>query len=306
MSRSERISATELLDRMGITPADNREGLSAALPWRSNMGGQQTQALFQYERTLETITENYAVWGPLALLAAMQRLILKTFFLEPIKALARISVRSGREPDIFRDMNGWIYKNYARTLYQLCDYFIKDGRFDREKALRISCTEAGKEFLKEYIQEFAQLEYLYNAVGVTRLKAMKELLKCLLVVITETPLDNEPLPFMRKNADGSDAMTFDAYLKENRFRFECLHRANAFDPKEYAEKATRGEIGCSPFEFVAEAAIRHVKLRHYLRPKGIRANGAVIYVSTPLINKTGTVRPGCRKIRRGRPAEGRL
>ena len=197
----KKISATDLLNLMGISPANNRMGLSMALPWRSLIGGEQTKALFRYQRYLDKITENYALYGPFAVVASLQNTFLKTFFLEPIKAHARISMRSGREPNVFRDINSWIYKNYARLLYQLCDYFMQDGHFDREKAARVSSSTKGKEILKEYIRDFAQLEYQYNAVGLTRLKAMKELLQCLLVVITETPLDVEPLPFMRKNEE---------------------------------------------------------------------------------------------------------
>lgn len=285
MADGEKISSTELMDIIGVSPADNRMGLSTALPWKSNWGGEQAKALFQYQRVLDTIAENYSIFGPFAVLAGLQNTFLKSFILEPIKAQARISTRSGREPNIFRDMNGWVYKNYTRLLYYLSDYFIQDGQFNREKASQVSSSGAGKKILKEYVREFSQLEYQYNTIGLTRLKAMKELLKCLLIVITETPLDGEPLPFMRKNADGTDAMSFEAYLAENRLRFECLHRFNAFDLKEYSERATQGVIGCSPYEFVKGSTIRHVRLRHYRPPKGIRPNGAVIYVSTPLINK---------------------
>ncbi len=285
MESGERISSTALLSLMGVTPADNREGLLTALPWKSRIGGAQTKALFQYREILDDIAKCYSIFGPYSMMASLQKTFLNAFLLEPIKAHARLSVRSGREPDIFRDMNGWIYKNYARLLYQLCDYFIKDDHFDREKAFRTCSTAEGQKILKEYIQEFAQMEYHYNSLGLTRLRAMKELLKCLLVVITETPLEGAPLPFMRKNADGTDTLTFEAYLKENRFRFECLHKANAFDPKEYAERFTHGVIGCSRYELVEGSAIQHVKMRHYRLPKGIKPNGNVLYVSTPLINK---------------------
>jgi poly(3-hydroxyalkanoate) synthetase len=285
MESAERISPNALLVTMGATPADNIEGLKTALPWKSMMAGMQAKALLQYEKMLDSVSENYNLFGPFAVVASLQNTFLKATLLDPIKAHARLSVRSGRDPDIIRDMNGWIYKNYSRLIYFLCDYFMRDGHFDREKAFRISTTPEGHAMLKEYIHEFAQMEVNYNALGLTRLKAMKELLTCLLVVITETPLDGKELPFMRKNKDGSEAMTFEEYLTENRFRFECLHRYNAFDLKEYSERATQGKIGCTPYEIVAGSKIAHVGLRHYGRPKGIKPNGKVIYISTPLINK---------------------
>ena len=270
---------------MGITPADNREGIDTALPWKSKWAGAQTKSLFQYQQFLESISQNYQLFGPLSVAASMQSTLFRAFVTEPIKAHARIAVRSGKEPDIFRDLNGWIYKNYARLLYYLCGYFMKDGEFDREKARRISTTEDGHQMLKEYVQEFAQMEYNYNAMGITRLKAMKELLKTLLVVITEMPLDGEDLPFMKKNKDGKDAMTFEEYLAENRLRFESLYKANAFDPKEYSERFTHGKIGYSHFEIVRGSKMHNVRLRHYPLPPGIKPNGKVLYLSTPLINK---------------------
>jgi hypothetical protein len=59
----------------------------------------------------------------------MQGSFLKCAVTEPIRTHARITARAGKEPDIYRDMNGWIYKNYARSLHDLCGYFMKDGRF---------------------------------------------------------------------------------------------------------------------------------------------------------------------------------
>ncbi|MDQ5987726.1 MAG: hypothetical protein CSYNP_03471 [Syntrophus sp. SKADARSKE-3] len=284
MEEGKKISSSALLGLMGVTPADNKEGLNTALPWKSRLGGVQAKALFEYQQTLKSVIDNYTIFGPLSVWSAIQNVYLQTFILDPLRAHARISVRSGREPDLFRDMNGWIYKNYARLLYDLCGYFMNDNKFDIEKARRVSSTTEGKKKLKEFIQEFTYLESNYNALGITRLKAMKELMKCLIVIITETPLDGERLPYMRTNPDGTDAMTFEEYLAENRFRFECLHKANAFDPKEFAERFTRGVIGFSRFEIVKGSLIRHVRLRHYMLPQGIKPNGSVLYVATPLIN----------------------
>lgn len=285
MEDVKRITPDELLITMGVSPVDNHAGIKTALPWKSMMAGMQAKALFQYKRTLDSIIQNHNIFGPYAVLASMQNTFLTSLILDPMKSHARLSVRSGRDPDIFRDLNGWIYKNYSRLIYFLCDYFIRDGRFDREKALSISTTPEGHAMLREYMNEFSQMESNYNALGITRLLAMKELLKCLLVVITETPLDGKELPFMRKNRDGSDAMTFAEYLQENRLRFECLHKHNAFDLKEYSERTTQGKIGCSPYEIVEGSQLAHVRLRHYLLPKGVKWNGKVIYINTPLINK---------------------
>ncbi|OPY88003.1 MAG: acyl-CoA synthetase [Smithella sp. PtaU1.Bin162] len=281
----EKITPDKLLSIIGTTPANNFQGFQTAVPWKSKMVGQQVRGLFGYQKWLDTISKDVAVFGPWALAAAWQSSIMDNFVTGPIKAQARMAVGSGRNPDLIADMNGWIYKGYTRLLYTLTGFFIKDGKFDREKALRISTTPEGKDFLKNYMEEFAQLENDYNNVGLTRLKAMKELLKCLLVLITETPFADGKLPFAKSNPDGTPAMSFEEYLAENRIRLENLFRENAFDIKEYSERVTRGKIGCSEYEYIEESLIHRVKLRYYPLPKGIKPNGKTIYMCTPLINK---------------------
>jgi hypothetical protein len=283
--REEKITPDRLLSIIGVSPADNLQGIPTALSWKSKIAGQQVRGLFGYQKILDAIGKNVSVFGPWAMAAAWQSSMLDTFITSPIKAQARMAVGSGRNPDLFGDMNGWIYKGYSRLLYTLTGFFIKDGKFDREKALRISTTKKGKDFLGNYMEEFAQLEHNYNNVGMTRLKAMKELLKCLLVLITETPLENGVLPFAKLNPDGTLAIPFKDYLAENRTRLENLFCKNAFDIKEYSERATQGKIGCSQYEYVEGSLIHCVQLRYYPLPEGVKRNGKIIYMATPLINK---------------------
>jgi poly(3-hydroxyalkanoate) synthetase len=79
--------------------------------------------------------------------------------------------------------------------------------------------------------------------------------------------------------------SFEDYLAENRGRMENLHEANAFDIKEYSERATHGNIGCSHYEYVEGSLNHRVRLRYYPLPKEIKPNGKIIYTATPLINK---------------------
>jgi len=285
ITREERITPDKLLSVIGISPADNLQGFTTAIPWKSKIAGQQVRGLFGYKKLLDTVSKDVSVFGPWALAAAWQSSLLDTFVTGPIKAQARMAVGSGRNPDIISDMNGWIYKRYTRLLYTLTGFFIKDGKFDREKALKISTSPKGKEFLGNYMEEFAQIEHNYNNVGLTRLKAMKELLKCLLVLITGTPFAGGKLPFAKLNQDGTLATSFEDYLAENSTRMENLFREDAFDIKEYSERVTMGKIGCSEYEYVEGSLIHRVRLRCYPLPKGIKPNGKVIYVCTPLINK---------------------
>jgi len=64
-----------------------------------------------------------------------------------------------------------------------------------------------------------------------------------------------------------------------------LYEANAFDIKEFSERATLGKIGCSHYEWVEGSLNHRVRLRYYPLPEGINANGKIIYMTTPLINK---------------------
>jgi poly(3-hydroxyalkanoate) synthetase len=274
----------ELLSMIGVSPADNVEGIPTAYPWKSKWVGQQVRGMFAYRRMLDSISREVFTFGPWAVGAAWQSAMLDTM-LRPVSAAARIAVGAGRNPDALADMNGWIYKSYSRLLYTLTGFFMKDGRFDREKARMICTTARGKAYLKNYMDEFAQLEHQYNNIGQTRLKAMKELLKCLLVVITEQPFASGYLPFAKNRPDGALANSLEEYLAENLVRFENLYAENAFDIKEYSERATGGHIGFSYYEFVAGSEIHRVRLRYYPVFKGVKPNGKIIYMATPLINR---------------------
>lgn len=280
----EKITPEKLLSLIGVTPADNFQKLSNSVAWKSKMTGGQVRGVFTYKKFLDDIGR-LTFLGPLAASCIWQSSFLDTFVTGPVKAHAMMAAGSGRNPDLIADMNGWIYKSYARLLYTLTGFFIEDGRFSRQKAMKITTTSKGYEFLKNYMVEFAQLENSYSNIGLTRLAAIKELLKCLLVVITETPLPCGELPFAKRKADGELAASFEDYLAENRIRLENLYRENVFDIKDYSERVTGGKIGFSRYEYVEGSLIHRVRLRHYILPKGMKANGKIIYMTTPLINR---------------------
>lgn len=284
-SEENTITPDELLSLMGRTAADNLEGLETSYPWKSRIAGQFITSLFKQQKTLESISRDPLHWGPLAFTASLQNALVERYWTGPIKAHARLAARAGRNPDFFGDMNGWIYKNYARLLYSLTGYFIRNGHFDRQKARRVCSTPEGQAFLREYIDEFLYLERNYSSIGLTRLKAMKDLLKSLLIVITEKPLKGEPLPFSDGACEGMSPQTFERYLDENRRRFENLYHERAFDLKEFSEWATLGKIGYSFWEVVEGSRLHSVTLRHYPLPADVKPNGKVLYMSTPLINK---------------------
>jgi len=180
-------------------------------------------------------------------------------------------------------MNSWIYQTYARLLYNLCGCFMRNGKFDPRVALEVSTSEEGKQLLRNCMKEFRWLELSYNSLGLTRLKAMKDLLKSLVVLITEQPIDD--MPFMKKNPDGSDGMSLGTWLEEGRARIEALWRHNAFDIRDFSDRFMGGRIGCMPYEVIKGSRLHSVTLRHYPLPKGTEPNGKVVYLATPMINK---------------------
>jgi poly(3-hydroxyalkanoate) synthetase len=282
--KNSKITPDELLSVIDFSPADNMEDLDTTIAWKSKLVGQQIRSLFNYQQMLNTIKKDVWLFGPMAIAASWQSAILDSM-LRHVKASARLAVGASRNPDAIADLNGWIYKSYSRLLYTLTGFFMKNGKFNREKTNMICTTQKGKEYLKNYMDEFAQLEQQYNNLGLSRLKAMKELLKCLLVLITEKPFIDKPLPFAKTNPDGTMRTSFEEYLAENRIRLENLYETNAFDIKEYAERATQGKIGCSHYEYVEGSLNHRVRLRYYPLPEGIKHNGKIIYMATPLINK---------------------
>lgn len=279
-----KVTPDELLALIGTSPADNLQGFSTAVSWKSKWVGELVRQAFDYQNFLNTVGKRIDVFGPWAIACAWQSSLMDTYVTGPIRAQARMAAGSGRNPDLISDMNGWIYKGYSRLLYTMTGFFIEDGKFSRDKAEKISKTRKGYTFLKNYMEEFAQLEHSYNNIGLTRLKAMKELLKCLLVVITETPPADGKLPFAQKDTDGK-AVSFDEYLAVNRIRLENLYRENVFDIKDYSERVTGGKIGFSRYEYVEGSTLHRVRLRHYPPPKGVKPNGKILYMVTPLINK---------------------
>ena len=282
----ETISPDELLAGMGVTPADNEEGLDTAVPWKSQMAGEQIRAVFQWKHYLQSIGEQPFLFGPFSFAAYCQKSLLDYFVADPVKKYAMLAVRTRKNPDMFGEVNAWIYKSYAHMLYNLCGNFITDNRFDHEKALQMASTPEGQQFLKRTLEEFAFLETNYSSRGLTRLHAMKVLLKCLLVLVTGKLLENGDNPYLRMKSDGTPASSLEDYLEECRLRFENLYRSDAFDVREFSERATGGMIGFLPFEVIEEASMHSVTLRRYLPLGGVPSNGKVLYLASPLINKS--------------------
>ncbi len=283
-STQSRIRADHLLSLMGSTPADNHEGHDTAVPLASTLAGNAVKGLFQWQRLLDSTGQNFFL-GPLAMAATWQSQLLRFWITDPVRLWAKISVSTGRNPDIFAEQDERIETSYAGLLSSFCGFFIEEGRFDREKALRVTTEPEGIAWLQGMVREFAWLERAYCSRGLTGLMAFKELLKGLLVLITEAPLENGSMPFWPREKTGKGAVDFSAYLDGLQVRLENLYAENGFDYKRYAEIATQEKLGYSFYETVEGSKMHSASLRHYPLPPSIPANGIVIYMATPLINR---------------------
>ena len=140
-----KITPDELLALIGTSPADNLQGLSTSVSWKSKWAGELVRQAFDYQNFLNTVGKRIEVFGPWAIACAWQSSLMDTYVTGPIRAQARMAAGSGRNPDLISDMNGWIYKGYSRLLYTMTGFFIEDGKFSREKAGKISTTKKGYE-----------------------------------------------------------------------------------------------------------------------------------------------------------------
>lgn len=262
---------------MSPTPADNREGFRTAVPWISRITGEQVRTIFRYSDLLRSVVRNPFVQGPPKLLAFSQNLFLEKYFIGPARAYARDASLKGYNPDPFGEFQDMICSEYAELLHSMCGNFIRDGVFDVEAARTFRTSPQ----LGRFQQNLARLEYASPVLGMTRLKAMKDLLKNLLIVLAERPLETGELPFRSEKKDEP----FETYLELSRARFVNLFQERAFDIRAYSERATGGKIGFLPYDIVEGSQIHTCRLRHYPLPEGVQPNGRVLYVNTPLINK---------------------
>ena len=74
-----KITPDELLNIIGLSPADNLESVNTALAWKSKLIGSQVRGLFGYQRILDSISKDINVFGPWAVAAAWQSALLDTF-----------------------------------------------------------------------------------------------------------------------------------------------------------------------------------------------------------------------------------
>ncbi|MBF0388939.1 MAG: hypothetical protein HQK71_02430 [Desulfamplus sp.] len=282
------ITPDELLAPYPYSPADNIEGYQTHLPWKSKIVGGWIRNVLQWKNILRTVAKSPHLFGALSGAAYFQKLLLENGLTNPIYLHAKIATQAGFTPDNYAEHDEGVENAYGNMLYDLSTLCMTASKFDKEKCRFLSATTEGVNILKRYMKDFELLEWQYNSLGLTRLKAMKELLISLLIVITEQPLDPSckiETPFQIKPKQGKDAPTFEQYLATAKKRLENLYKHKGFNIKLFAESATGGKIGYSDYEVVDGSKMHTVTLRHYFLPKGVKPNGKVLYMVSPLINK---------------------
>ncbi len=279
------VSPDTLLAVNFYSPADNMENYDTHLPWKSRIVGGWIRSTLQWKNILRTMRDHPEQFGPFSALAGVQHFFIEKMLTDPIHHHAGISTRTGNTPDIFVEQDEKIENDYGDMLYELCEICMTDGAFDKKKTTHLSTSTDGKTILKKAVQDFTWLEWQYNSLGLTRLKAMKDLLKTLLMLITKQPLQNAALPFAPKNKSIESPQAFTQYLGDARIRLENLYHKKAFNIRLFSEAATGGKLGYSKYEVVKASKLHTVTLRHYPLPAGIKPNGKVLYMVSPLINK---------------------
>jgi len=134
------------------------------------------------------------------------------------------------------------------------------------------------------MDEFSQLEYQYSNIGLTA-QAMKDALKCLVVLITEQTFANGDLPFAKKNPDGHWSILLMITLRKIASVWKIFMNTTLLNIKEYSERRHPVIIWFFSLWICRRIKIHQVSLRHYTIPKGIKSNGKIIYMATPLITK---------------------
>lgn len=274
----------ELLQHFYYSPADNIEHYQTAVPWKSSLVGSQIRSIYKMKSIVSDISSKPFVFGPLAMAAYFQQQFLEAVITGPVSTAARISAANNEHPDIFAKTDEATEKAYAGLFKNLCGLFIENGKFNDKKAREVSGNPSGHALLQSKLAEFYYLECQYNALGLTRLRALKELLITLLIAITGNfPKKGTP-PFMSQNEDGSFKLSKEAYIEQAKERLVSIYMENAFDIRSFAERMTGGKIGCTPYTIVPGSQIKCVTLRQYARPRGVKDNGKILYLASPLIN----------------------
>ncbi|THB64018.1 MAG: alpha/beta hydrolase [Spirochaetaceae bacterium] len=296
MTGTVRFSADMLDTLLGITAADNPAALEGTYTWQSEISGIILKSMTAVSRLQADF------WQPLG--------VSREFFtawMQPLMQMSGREIAAGRDPDLIARDNQRIESAYASAMRVLIGYLtsivpaskediekypdiiVSDSKklvFDRKKCDEVCSDLDGQVWLLGQLGALQALEWQYHTVGQTRLGAMKRLLRSLVQVIAgEVCSDPAHQPYRRPDKDGKWTDTDQEYLEQCELRLLTLMVHDAIDIRWYALNSPDARLGACEWEEVPDSREYSIVLRHYLLPDGVKPNGKVLYMASPMINR---------------------
>ncbi|WP_221798369.1 alpha/beta fold hydrolase [Oceanobacter mangrovi] len=266
-----------LLLSMGSSAADNSHHGASTRHWLSESVGLAMRAGWLSGQYGWRWLENNAMVTP-AIGQYWQNLMMA-----PVRRSVAAALSTHQSSDPFAQTDLWLESAYAWQLRQLVATFARAGEFQLHSAQ--SSYRSSSWQIVPILAQLALLEHSYHTVGPSRLAALKEMLKVILMCLTGQPLSEQALPYQRRNRETDETEDFDAYLQRMVATVNNLYQCDAFDLKQFSEHSPAARLGACEYRLVAGSELQGCTLRHYLPLPGVTASGRVLYLSSPLINK---------------------
>lgn len=273
------LTADALETLLMTSSADNPSHLRGTKHWMSEMNGLMLKQMLQTSQIQSAFFRPFGV--PESLF---------TGWAQPLIQATEDAVANDESPDMITRADQQLDAAYAQQLKALVAHFTEEAdgerRFNKETCAWACETLQGQTWLLSQLNRFRLLEWQYHSRGQTHLTALKNLLRSLFQVITgQTFSLDEDQPYRKKSAEGQWRDSDDDYLKGCEERLLALLKHDAFDLRNFALNSPHACIGASPWETVPGSELYSVKLRHYPRPEGVKANGKTLYMASPMINR---------------------
>ena len=271
------LSADALEALLLTSSADNPSHIRGTRHWLSEFNGLMLKQTLQLSKLQGDLLQQFGLPQSLS-----------TAWAQPLVQATENAVAKGDNPDLVVRMQQRLDADYAAHLKNLVARFVNDEQsaFDPDSCQWATETLAGQNWLLSQLHQFRLLEWQYHSQGQTHLTAMKNLLRSLFQVITgQTFTLDEDQPYRKKNAEGQWRESDDDYLQACADRLLALLQHDAFDLRHFALKSPYAKLGACDWQIVPGSELYSVKLRHYPRPEGVKANGKTLYMASPMINR---------------------
>tara|TARA_B100000953_G_scaffold53864_2_gene41834 strand:+ start:57096 stop:59138 length:2043 start_codon:yes stop_codon:yes gene_type:complete len=286
------LSADDLANALMTSVADNPNRIRGTRHWLGEYGGVTLQLL------LHSTQQQQRLWAPLGVPDKAL-----TLWATPLVTATEYAVSHDETPDQITRHEQHIESDYAARLKSVVARLTQP--FDRpltevtaavaenasltldKQTCHWACaTASGQQWLLWQIMRFRELEWQYYSSGHTHLSALKHLLYSLFEVVSgKTLSDPDKQPYRRKDENGEWRDSDEDYLASCADRLLALLKNDAFDVRRFATESPCARLGASEWETVPGSEMYSVKLRHYPRPAGVKANGKTLYLATPMINR---------------------